>query len=75
METSLSVLSVIAGLIWLRRGMRSEAHPDAPQSLFMTATEQLPKERAWKIRAGVLYVMIGLMYGVFAFFHHFRHHV
>jgi len=64
------VMYFFSGVIWLRRGTRDEVNPTAPISLFALPQLQSDKDRAWKIRTGVLYLMIGAVYLLFAIARH-----
>jgi hypothetical protein len=63
---------LILGIVWLYRAMREEAHPDAPASLFAEPEAQTDKDRSWKVRLGVLNVMMGGVYVLSALFSHTR---
>jgi hypothetical protein len=62
----------ITGLAWVYRARRQEGNPNTPISLFVESEEQSEKDRAWKMRLGVLNVMLGgvqILFGVFSYHH------
>jgi len=50
--------------------MADEARPNAPRGLFTEPEMQTGKDRRWRLRIAVLYVMVGGCYLVSAIFSH-----
>ena len=70
MNILFGVVWLFSGLIWLRRAMADEARPNAPRGLFTEPEMQTGKDRRWRLRIAVLYVMVGGCYLVSAIFSH-----
>jgi len=68
----LGVLCLITGLIFLRRGMREEPFPSPLISLFSKPEVQSDKDRSRWIRSGVLNLMLGAFWIIFAVFSRHR---
>jgi len=66
------VVWLFSGLMWLRRAMADEERPNTPTGLFTEPEMQTDKDRRWRLRIAVFYVMIGGCYLVSAIFFH-RH--
>jgi hypothetical protein len=58
----LGALWLFSGAIWLKKAMADEAHPSTPQSLFAETEIQTDKDRRWKFRLAILYLMLGGLY-------------
>lgn len=63
---------LFTGAIWLKRAMTEEAHPNTPKSLFSETEMQTEKQRSWKFRLAILYVMLGGLYLLFGILAHTR---
>jgi len=70
LNTLFGMAWLFSGLIWLRRAMADEARPNALTGLFTQPEMQTDKDRRWKLRIGILYVMLGAFYLVSAIFPH-----
>ena len=70
MKIMLGVIWLFAGVGWIYAATRQQVRPGLPASLFVKQELQTDKAKAWKMRLGVLNVMVAGVYLLTALFSH-----
>jgi hypothetical protein len=64
------LMSIVGGLVTLRRGSMKDFYPAAPVSLFIQPKTPHGKQRPWVTRLGVIEIMLGCFMVLLAVFYH-----